>query len=332
MDKRLSIVAVEQKSQDSPDRGNSKLNRRQTAQAKFNQLWLDNPNQFDPERNCIERERLKRTLELLKRHVGITGKYAVDLGCGRGTLAKLLKAEGAVVDAVDISNVALKPLKDASVKENNPGKINAIEDFVPATKLADDSYDIVLSTELIGYLPKEERRLYFAELSRLVKTDGYVICSTGLDIHTDDALQAFVDLVETEFHPLEWRLSSHAFLISIKNFLKTPENYAKGSKDQNFRQQEIAKRRGFKRYWYQLNSSWFPGVIWKLVSYFTNPVLNLFEQNRTLMLLLENLCRVLKSNSGISHVIFIGQRRPLIIPTQEELMAIEPKHKRQVWE
>lgn len=325
MDKRLSIVAVEQRSQDSTDKGNSRLNRRQATQTKFDQLWLTDPEQFDPERNCIERERLKRTLGLLKRHVEINGKHAVDLGCGNGTVSKLLKAEGAAVDAVDISDVALKPLKDVS-------DIKAIQDYIPSTKLADDGYDIVLSTELIGYLPKEERRLYFAELSRLVKTDGFVICSTGLDIHTEDALQAFVDLVETEFHPLEWTLSSHAFLINIKDFLKVPENYAKGSNDQNLRQKQIAKRRGVKRYWYKLNSSWLVGGIWDLVSYLTAPILNLFEQNQTLMLWLEKLCRTLKSNGGISHVIFIGQRRPLIIPTPEELMAIEPKHKRQVWE
>lgn len=324
MDKRLSIVAVEQKSHVSAEK-QKRISRRQAAKEKFNQLWLKDSAQFDPERNCIERERLKRTLELLRQHTEISGKKAVDLGCGQGVLAKLLQAEGATVDAVDISDVALDSLKGAP-------RINPIEGYVPTTKLADDAYDIVLSTELIGYLPKEERRLYFAELSRLVKTDGFVICSTGLDIHTDDALQAFVDLVETEFHPLEWTLSSHAFLINIKDFLKIPENYAQAGSDLNLRQKQIAKRKGLKRYGYQLNSSWLVSRLWKLVSYAATPVLNLFEQNQKLMCMLEKLCRTLKSNGGISHAIFIGQRRPLVIPTQEELMAIEPKHKRQVWE
>lgn len=325
MDKRLAIIAVDQKSQNSTLTGNRRLNRREAAQSKFDQLWLEDPAQFDPERNCIERERLKRTLELLKRHTTVTGKRAIDLGCGSGVFTKLIQSEGAVVDAVDISDIALKSLKNCS-------EINAIQDLVPTTKLTDDSYDIVISTELIGYLPKEERRLYFSELSRLVKPDGYVICSTGLDIHTEEALQAFVDLVETEFHPIEWTLSSHAFSISIKDLLKAPDAFAKGSKEQAFRQQQAAKRNGLGRYWYQLNSSWLIGPLWKMVSFLTNPLFKLMDQNRSLMLGLEKFCRAFKSNSGISHVIFIGQRRPLIVPSAEELMAIEPKHKRQVWE
>ncbi|MGZ3633248.1 MAG: hypothetical protein ACXWM7_02830 [Parachlamydiaceae bacterium] len=46
----------------------------------------------------------------------------------------------------------------------------------------------------------------------------------------------------------------------------------------------------------------------------------------------ERLCRTLNPESGISHVTFIGQRRPIKIPTQEELMAIVPKQKRLIWE
>lgn len=325
MNKRLAIVAIEQKQPDGSPLPNRKGNRRQSLQARFDKLWQENPSQFDPQRNCMERERLLRTVELLKKYTPIGNKRVVDLGCGMGILSRLLKDEGAIVDAVDISEMPLNELKEIT-------GITPLQDLVPVTKLEDDRYDIVLSTDLIGYLPKDERRLYFSELSRLVKSDGYVICSTGLDINTEDALQPFVELVETEFHPLEWTLSSHAFLIHLIRLFKTPGDFAKGGKDKEFRSVKTSERKGFNRYWYRLNSSWPLSLLWKLISFGANPIVNLLEQNRTLMLYLEKACRLLKSSGGISHVIFIGQRRPLVIPTREELMAIEPKHKRQVWE
>lgn len=323
-DKRLSIVAVEQKHL-SDENKKSKLERKQDARTKFDRLWIDNPSQFNPERNCMERERLNRTLDLLTRHTEIAGKRVVDLGCGKGIIAERLQAKGATVDAVDVSDIALQDLKKSS-------SLNPVQDFVPFTKLEDGAYSLVLSTELIGYLPKNERRLYFSELARLVQSDGFVICSTGLDIYTDDALQAFVDLFETEFHPIEWTLASHAFLISIINFLKTSEKFGLISKDQNLRQEELRKLKGLKQLWYRLNTSRFIGTIRQCIGYAIKPILTLFEQNRSLMLWLEKMCKLLKSNHGISHVIVIGQRRPLVIPTREELAAVEPKHKRQVWE
>lgn len=326
MDKRLSIVAVEQKPLEATNPGN-KASRRQTTQAKFDKLWTENPRQFDPERNCMQQERLRLTLELLQRHSSLMGKKAVDLGCGSGVFARMLAAAGAQVDALDISSCALKALK-----EHDQTNITAIQDLIPTTKLEDDSYDLVISTQVIGYLPREERRLYFAELSRLVKPQGFIICSTALDIDTEDALQAFGDLVETEFHPLEWVFSYHAFLIRLKYLLKQPEKFAAGYKDKTFRQQQADKRGSWSSWWYKLNSSWLFGSLWNIFRHITTPLHRQLEGNFTLMHGLEKLCRFFKSEDGISQAIFIGQRRPLIIPTKEELMAFEPKHKKQVWE
>lgn len=271
MDKRLSVIATEQKSKNTQP-APTKANKRQALQAKFDRIWLDDSKQFDPQRNCIEQERLKRTLDLLSRHTMLAGKQAVDLGCGRGVFAKMLAAEGALVDAVDISANALKPLK-----EENPQNIRPVQDMLPQTLLQDDHYDLVISTEVIGFLPELERRLYFAELSRLVKSDGLVLCSTGLDINTVGGFEAFEALAETEFQILEWVFSYHAFFIRLTNLL---------------------------------------------------PFL---DKNRTLMLWLEKLCRLINQDGGLSHALFIGKRRPLMIQAQAE-PPTPMQQKRRVWE
>jgi hypothetical protein len=43
----------------------SRLTRRRELQAKFERLWLLEPEQFNPLRNCMQRERLERTYQLI---------------------------------------------------------------------------------------------------------------------------------------------------------------------------------------------------------------------------------------------------------------------------
>lgn len=327
MHNRLAVVAIEQKNNLEISDELPKVSKRQAAQIKFDQLWLDNPKQFDPQRNCIERKRLEQTFNLIKRHTTFEEKRALDLGCASGVFSKKMAEAGAIVDAVDIAETALSDLRN----QPHPN-IRAIQDYIPKTLLEDDSYDLVVSTNVIAYLPKMERRLYFAELARLVKPGGYVVCSTDLDVNTEGALEAFVELVETEFIAVEWTLSYHAFLIGIKSILKIPARFAKGSQDPAYRLAQLNKRSGLSRFWYRINSSKPAGVFWYLASLAASPILRFFNQNNKAMDLLEKMCRFFKSESGISNAILIAKRRPLITPSKEELMAIEPKHKKQVWE
>ncbi|MBA2727277.1 MAG: class I SAM-dependent methyltransferase, partial [Parachlamydiaceae bacterium] len=120
--------------------------------------------------------------------------------------------------------------------------------------------------------------------------------------------------------------------IRISNFFKAPARFANAWKDHQYRKQQLSKRSGFGKWWYSMNTSKFLGWFWSGMQYLAYPIVSILENNRTVLLGLEKICRFLWTDSGISHAIFIGQRRPLIPPTKEELLAIEPKHKRQVWE
>src|SRR5438105_4149210 len=63
---------------------NTRNARSKVLQAKFERLWLVDPEQFNPMRNCIERERIERTWQLLNKHVSFPGQSAVDIGCAAG--------------------------------------------------------------------------------------------------------------------------------------------------------------------------------------------------------------------------------------------------------
>lgn len=326
MNKRLNVVEIEKASSES---SSSSLlrRRREDALFQFEHMWKSNPEQFNPFRNCMERERIAKTWELIREACNPEGKKAVDLGCGQGVLATKLCENGAHTHAVDIAEIPLKKLA-----ENNIAHLTTSQDYVPRTILKEDAYDIVISTELIAYLPADEYRLYFSELARLVKLNGFVICSTPIDFNSEDALQRFANLAETEFQIEKWVLSYHYLYIRILDLIKSPREFAHASKDPRYRAIEIYKRNGLKQWWFRVNSRSFPGALWALAEYVFNPIVRYMERSPKLMLKIGKVCRFIWPDSGISHAIFIAKRRPLVVQPPANEIPVERRQKRQVWE
>ncbi len=327
-DQRLKVNFVEKKSSfPSSAALGGKSSRRQETQARMERLWHQDVQQFNPERDCMQRQRVQRTIEALRTRTSLTGLKAVDLGCGGGVISRLLRDGGAAIDAVDVATNALQLLKSADMQHITP-----IHDCLPNTRLADNAYDLVVCTEVIGYLPADEYRLLFAELARLVKADGLVACSTGLDIDTDDALERFAALGETEFIIDQWVLSYHRLFIQLLRLLEAPAAFVKASQSRDVRQQELAKRAYFSRFWFKWNSTAVLALCWKIVNLASAPLAAGLRQNKPLLTALERITKFLWSESGISHALFIGRRRPLTFPLPAGEMPREMKHKRQVWE
>lgn len=290
---------------------------KEKAAQKFEKLWQTDPAQFDPERNCLERERLQRTLTLLPPIYS----HVADLGCGSGYFSKKLRDLGAQIDAVDIAATPLKAL-------NN---IHTLQQYVPRTTLPDEHYDLVLCTELIAYLPESEFRLLFSEIARIIKPEGTLICSTPLDTQSEDALQRFATLVESEFTLDKWIISHHLFYLHLKDFCAAPARFVRARNDSDYRHEQLAQRKGFSKAWFRLNSHPIPALLWAPVQFIANPIVRLIRQSRTLLLTLEKLCRFLLPDSGITHAIISAHRRNLEkIPEDEQ--PIERKSKREVWE
>lgn len=325
-DKRLKIVSVDGK-QENRKMPSSRKTRREETQARMDRLWLEDPEQFDPFRNCIEQERLVRTLDLVDRFIPLKDKKVADLGCGGGELTRMFRDKGASVDALDISSIALKKLKSGDMDHITP-----FQECLPTTTLPDDGYDLVSSTEVIAYLQSDDYRLYLAEMSRLVKLEGFVVCSTSLDINTEAPLEQFSRLVETEFEIHEWSLGYHLCYIRWCNFWEAPGKFVRAYQNPDYRERQIKKRIGLSRLWFKWNSQLIPSYFWRVVAMATNPLASFFRHNKKLMLWTEKFCHFLWNENGISHAIFIGKRRPLIYPLPPKEIPMERKHKREVWE
>lgn len=325
---RLQVVAV------IPDEQNTNKTRaksaelyRQEAQAKYERIWHVQPDKFNPEKDAIGRERMRRTLTLIQKHMDVNGKRAADLGCGNGCFACSLQKAGAVIDAVDIASQPLKMLKDQGLD-----RIHTLQDYVPHTRLNDNAYDLVVANELIAEIPQEEHRLFFSEIARLMKNDGMCVCSTELDIYSLDAFERFLKLVKTELEVVDAHFSTHYLWIKLGNVLDAPAKLAKGWQDGYFREKELQEKSGFNRFWFLMNSSRYLGWFWKGISWITNPMKGVIEQQRWLLLGLEKLSSFFWQEQAISHVILLAKRKPLIQSVDVRVVPQERQQKRRVWE
>lgn len=322
--KKLSIISSEPTPPPKPEvrfkSSSSKHVRRLEVQARMERLWHEDPEQFNPLRDCMERERLERTWRLINDFTQLPNLRCVDLGCGCGIFAKRLKEAKAVVNVVDISSIALK-----LAAEQTPAPDAFVQDCLPHTTLPDDAFDLVLALDVIAYLPAEDYRLFFAEANRIMSDSGFVVCSTPLDIDTDNPLDSFAALAETEFQIERWVLSYHLLYIRICRFFKSPGLFVKAFRDQEYRKKILNE----KGWWWKINSSRPLVYIWWGLQWIASPIAGWLKQSRWMMNGLEKISRFIWSSSGISHAIFIGKRRPLY---KTDEIPVELKHKREVWE
>jgi 2-polyprenyl-3-methyl-5-hydroxy-6-metoxy-1,4-benzoquinol methylase len=321
----LKVVTTDQKNCDATPK--RKGSSRERTQAKFDRLWLQEPERFDLSKSARELNRLDRTLDLIKETISPSGKQVVDLGCGSGFMSRMLRDAGGTVDAVDVSQIALKHLK-----EHDCEKITPINDYIPDSKLADSHYDIVVATELIADLDTNQYRIFFSELVRIVDSEGYVVCSTPIDIQSEDALQQFAGLATTEIDIHKWVFSYHYLQIKFLDFFKAPSRFVKGSKNKQYREKSLEKRYSLTKWWFKINSTKPLCYIWTVIKPIMSPFCKLLENSKCILMNLEKLTKFFWKDSAISHAIFIGKRKPIIPPTEKQFQPKEMKHKKQVWE
>lgn len=272
--------------------------------AKFERLWLNQAEALNPENSALGRQRIKEATVFIKQ---VDYQNAVDLGCGSGSLVQALLKNNALVDAVDISSNALNIL---TTKIVNP-KLKTLQDSLPITKLEDYTYDLVLSTDVIADLEKNEQRLYFSELSRLLKRDGQVICSTDLDYLSLDALQRFLTLAETEFSFLKLHFSYNRLYLQTLNALSLPSHYLNAWEKPSLRHQEIKNKRGLDKKIFTVMTRKPAIHFWKMFNKISKPLKELVKQSQWTLNILEKITKILYKEKGISHVTFLARRKKI---------------------
>ena len=300
----LKIIKTDQSSSEGL-KHSSRSDRKQEQEARLERRWLLKGNKCT-RHEALEKQRIRRTLLLINDCTTLKDKKVVDVGAGVGAISRLMRDAGAHVTAIDLSSNALKIFE-----KHGSDNIQLVKDGLPTTKFEDDSFDVVVCADVIADVHPEDRRLAMAELSRIVKKDGWVICSTGIDIHSEDALERFEGLFQTEFMIKKSFESYNAYYIRLFHFLEAPRRFFQGWRSQEYRKEHLQERRGLSQSWYRLNSSQAIALIWAIPSWVLSPCVELLKRSNLLLKGLEYLCKTISNEAGVSYSILGGQRKPL---------------------
>jgi 2-polyprenyl-6-hydroxyphenyl methylase/3-demethylubiquinone-9 3-methyltransferase len=142
--------------------------------AKFSELahrWWDTESEFRPLHQINPLR-----LEWIDQQVRLSGKRALDVGCGGGILADAMARKGAKVLGIDL---AAKPLKVAQLHAMEAGTPNVDYREVAAEDLAKEmpcEFDVVTCMEMLEHVP--DPASIVRACATLAKPGGWVFFST----------------------------------------------------------------------------------------------------------------------------------------------------------
>ena len=132
--------------------------------------WWDPDSEFKPlhDMNPVR-------LEYIERHIGLSGRAVLDIGCGGGILSEAMAARGARVTGIDMGAAPLAVAKLHAAEsglEIDYRQIRA-EDLADAQPAA---FDVVTCMEMLEHVP--DPSIVVEAAARLTKPGGHVFFST----------------------------------------------------------------------------------------------------------------------------------------------------------
>lgn len=148
-------------------------NADQTELDKFAQLahrWWDPNSEFKPLHDINPLR-----LDYIDRVAGLTGKTALDVGCGGGILSESMSQRGASVTGIDLGEKALKVAKLHKLESG----VNVDYQLISVEEMAQrhpQHFDIVTCMEMLEHVPDPAQVV--RACAQLVKPGGHVFFST----------------------------------------------------------------------------------------------------------------------------------------------------------
>ncbi|MBW8079204.1 MAG: bifunctional 2-polyprenyl-6-hydroxyphenol methylase/3-demethylubiquinol 3-O-methyltransferase UbiG [Gallionella sp.] len=140
---------------------------------KFSQLahkWWDPHSEFKPLHDINPLR-----LNYINRHVPLTGKVVLDVGCGGGILSEGMAGLGARVTGIDLADKALQVARLHLLESNRQVDYRKIAVEALATEQP-ARYDVVTCLEMLEHVPDPDSVI--AACASLAKPGGWVFFST----------------------------------------------------------------------------------------------------------------------------------------------------------
>jgi SAM-dependent methyltransferase len=191
------------------------------------------------------------------------GSSLLDLGCGAGMLA-LLKRKGVALTGVDLSDECV-----AAARRN--GYDETVRSALEALPFSDASFDYVVSLDVLGHIPAEQKDAVLAEIRRVLRPDGVTMhgieCTDPAgrrryeemppeELRRFIAIDGHVGLEQEEEHAARFRRffahvawePRYALCLSSDEFLKQADRYGLPFEDdflEYLRDLSFSERRAF---------------------------------------------------------------------------------------
>jgi ubiquinone/menaquinone biosynthesis C-methylase UbiE len=275
---------------------------RQLYEERMQALWEEAPlEKFDPQSSAKGKLRIADTLELLKHHVQIKGSRILDLGCGTGLFATLLAQQGGELTVADVSEKALKYCTHPNLTCHRV--------CVPYLPFPDAHFDGLVFTDVIAEIEPALYRLTLSELSRLLKRKGWLVCSTPLDLYSQDAREKFIQLIETEFEIIASKKRYHRLHFYLTRWVDAPMRWVRAGQKNEYRIRELEKRQSWRYLWFYCNSTKAFSFFWRPAALLLHPLQRLLKRSQRLLLFAERFSEILWGSSALTHIIVIARKR-----------------------
>lgn len=103
------------------------------------------------------------------------GKKIFDFGCGNAVHYPQFTDKGALIEGVDISDAMVTEAHENLKKWNMPLEAVKLGGVDVMKELADESFDAVISFNVLAYLTDAEEREFYSQAKRILKPDGQLI-------------------------------------------------------------------------------------------------------------------------------------------------------------
>ena len=123
-------------------------------------------------------------LAFIKRHVDLSGKSVLDLGCGGGILSEALAQEGACVTGVDIEHSLIQVAKSHALSVG----LNIDYYATPIDAFLEKKFDVIVCMEMLEHV--DEPQLIIEQCAKRLVPGGFMFLST-----INRSLKAYLELV-----------------------------------------------------------------------------------------------------------------------------------------
>jgi ubiquinone/menaquinone biosynthesis C-methylase UbiE len=169
---------------------------------------------------------IDRARQKLVAHANIeSGHHVLDLGCGTGTLAVMLKRRYSGLEVVGLDPDP-KALRRARMKAKRAGvSVQFDEGFADELPYEEASFDRVLSSFMFHHLAEHERAKTLVEVARVLKPGGLLLL---VDFVADHSAHGFLNRLFQSHAQMKANSDEHILELMSRAGLRNPTRLQEG--------------------------------------------------------------------------------------------------------